>query len=48
MGFGTSVYGLSNAAEGVHNIELGNAGISIPSQKILSEIRFHGEYQVVS
>ena len=26
VGFGTSVYGLSNAAEGVHNIELGNAG----------------------
>ena len=26
VGFGTSVYGLSNAAEGVHNIVLGNAG----------------------
>ena len=26
VGFGTSVYGLSNAAEGIHNIELGNAG----------------------
>ena len=26
VGFGTSVYGLSNAEEGVHNIALGNAG----------------------
>ena len=26
VGFGTSVYGLSNAEEGVHNIQLGNAG----------------------
>ena len=26
VGFGTSVYGLSNAAEGIHNIQLGNAG----------------------
>ena len=26
VGFGTSVYGLSNVSEGIHNIELGNAG----------------------
>ena len=26
VGFGTTVYGASNAAEGIHNIELGNAG----------------------
>ncbi len=26
VGFGTSVYGLSNAGEGIHNIQLGNAG----------------------
>lgn len=26
VGFGTSVYGLSNAEEGIHNIQLGNAG----------------------
>ena len=26
VGFGTSVYGLSNVEEGVHNIQLGNAG----------------------
>ena len=26
VGFGTSVYGLSNAEEGIHNIALGNAG----------------------
>ena len=26
VGFGTSIYGLSNAAEGIHNIQLGNAG----------------------
>ncbi len=26
VGFGTSVYGLSNAEEGFHNIQLGNAG----------------------
>ena len=26
VGFGTSIYGLSNVSEGIHNIELGNAG----------------------
>ena len=26
VGFGTSVYGLSNVSEGIHNIKLGNAG----------------------
>ena len=26
VGLGTSVYGLSNAGEGIHNIQLGNAG----------------------
>jgi len=26
VGFGTTAYGLSNAAEGIHNIQFGNAG----------------------
>ncbi|RSI65684.1 hypothetical protein D8863_08745 [Streptococcus oralis] len=43
VGFGTSVYGLSNAAEGVHNIELGNAGdIHTKSKNPIRDTLFMG------
>ena len=43
VGFGTSVYGLSNAAEGVHNIVLGNAGdIQTKSYNLIRDTLFMG------
>ena len=43
VGFGTSVYGLSNAEEGVHNIALGNAGdIQTKSYNLIRDTAFMG------
>ena len=43
VGFGTSVYGLSNVSEGIHNIELGNAGdIHTKSINPISDTLFMG------
>lgn len=39
-GLGMFAYGTSNTAEGVHNIQLGNAGVLIRNPIISSEIRF--------
>ncbi|EIG40885.1 hypothetical protein HMPREF1111_0018, partial [Streptococcus infantis ATCC 700779] len=43
VGFGTSVYGLSNAEEGIHNINLGMQGISRRNPLISSEIQLSWE-----
>ena len=40
VGFGTTAYGLSNAAEGIHNIQFGNAGDAHTKSYNLIEIRF--------
>ena len=43
VGFGTSVYGLSNAGEGIHNIQLGNAGdIQTKSFNLIRDTAFMG------
>ena len=43
VGFGTSVYGLSNAGEGIHNIQLGNAGdIQTKSYNLIRDTAFMG------
>ena len=43
VGFGTSVYGLSNAGEGIHNIQLGNAGdIQTKSYNLIRDTVFMG------
>ena len=43
VGFGTSVYGLSNAEEGIHNIQLGNAGdIQTKSFNLIRDTAFMG------
>ena len=43
VGFGTSVYGLSNAGEGIHNIQLGNAGdIHTKSYNLIRDTLFMG------
>ena len=43
VGFGTTIYGASNAAEGVHNIELGNAGdIHTKSYNLIRDTLFMG------
>ena len=43
VGFGTSIYGLSNAAEGIHNIQLGNAGDThTKSYNLISDTLFMG------
>ena len=43
VGLGTSVYGLSNAGEGIHNIQLGNAGdIQTKSYNLIRDTAFMG------
>ena len=43
VGLGTSVYGLSNAGEGIHNIQLGNAGdIQTKSFNLIRDTAFMG------
>ena len=43
VGFGTSVYGLSNAGEGIHNIQLGNAGdIQTKAENPIRDTAFMG------
>ena len=43
VGFGTSVYGLSNAGEGIHNIQLGNTGdIQTKSYNLIRDTAFMG------
>ena len=43
VGFGTSVYGLSNAEEGIHDIQLGNAGdIQTKSYNLIRDTAFMG------
>ena len=43
VGFGTSVYGLSNAEEGFHDIQLGNAGdIQTKSYNLIRDTAFMG------
>ena len=43
VGLGTSVYGLSNVGEGIHNIQLGNAGdIQTKSYNLIRDTAFMG------
>ena len=43
VGFGTSVYGLSNAEEGIHDIQLGNAGdIQTKAENPIRDTAFMG------